>query len=99
MYGNIYIDINFACKLEFISIDLRETVNFKFENENSVETLKEVEENIEIAINLKKIVLKYWKKIKLNIEIANSLHETVNFKFENYWVVWKEMKKKLRVGT
>ena len=45
-------------------MDLCETVNFKFENENSVETLKKVEENIEIAINLKKIVLKYWKKIK-----------------------------------
>ena len=52
--GHIYIDIYFAFKLDFINIDLRETVNIKFEKE----TLKEVKENIEISINLKKIVLK-----------------------------------------
>ena len=56
-YGNIHIDTYFVCKLDFINIDLGETVKFKLENENSVETWKEVKENIDIVNILKKIIL------------------------------------------
>ena len=30
LYGNIHIDRYFACKLDFMNIDLRKTVNLKF---------------------------------------------------------------------
>ena len=39
-------------------------------------------------------MFKHLKKNKSNIEIANNLHEWVNFMFEKCWLIWEKMKKK-----